>query len=172
MDPYLRRRRATEPNLGMGRMLAMGSGHPQLGMPHRLPINDLHYSRSLEEESAALGVSPTSTTSDNVPFWQDPPLSPVEQQQRAGLVYSMGMHTEPSPPPLSPHDLVSVSPPMNRLPPDSTLLTPLPGYHPPSPQLRMSPNQSMVQSMAQTNMSSLSPSQHSHTSFDDYQDRR
>lgn len=206
LDPYLRRRRATEPNLAMNRtMLPLGSNQSQVGMPHRLLLGDLPYSRSIEEENVALGVSPTSTASDNVPFWQDPPVSsPVDQQQqRAGLVYSMTMpHSDSSAPPshLSSQDLVAVSPPMNRLPPDSTLLTPLPGYRPPSPHnlmtvspnmnrlppdstllagyrppsphIRMSPNHGVMQSITQTNMSSLSPSQQPHGSFDEYQGTR
>ncbi|GJJ10995.1 hypothetical protein Clacol_005224 [Clathrus columnatus] len=177
-DPFLRRRRATEPNLAMSRgMLPMSSN--QLGMPHRLSLSELQYARSLEEESIALGVSPTSTTSDNVPFWQDHLNSPVEQHQQhqqqhqGSNFYSIAMpsHHTKSSPPLSPHDLVSVSPSMNRLPPDSTLLTPLPGYRPPSPHIRMSPLGNMVQSLPQSTMPSLSPS-HQPNTFDDYQDRR
>ena len=140
-----RRRRATDSALSLSMPGDMTvtidheDGVSSHSASHRLSLGDLHYSPS-DDEANALGPSPTSTASDSVAYWQESPISPpvdlAQQQQQQARAPTSGLHRYPvamTSPPLSPDEVRGLSPPMSRLPPNSTLLTPLPGYRPPSP---------------------------------------
>lgn len=208
-----RRRRATESALSLSLPGDMTTVMPA----HRLSLGDLRYPPLSDDEGTALGPSPTSTTSDSVAYWQDSPISPESNQHHLGhhtqhqhphqhqhqhhphprstsLHYPVAIPQSPSLSPAVDGGAGGLSPPLNRLPPDSTLLTPLPGYRPPSPPSPLSPHQqspmsrlgpgsTLLQPLHASTLATLSPQpvqdhlprspeMQSQRGYDMYQDRR